>query len=325
MPAQRLDYIDAAKGIGILFVICSHSRSSDLMWFAWEFCIPVFFVLSGYTYRYKDMPFPTFIAKKADRLLTPYVFTNILMLAILAVIGKATLDNVWGALYSRFSIYPFGDPLYHQIFHRWCAPTWFLSALFTASIWVYFTRGDRRRELLAIPLFLLITYGFLQLPILLPWSLDTSFYFAAFILAGKYVREYDIDSKPWWLMLIITALYFIIIEFDGDINHSVRILSDYPALAFIASVFGSVVIIWLSKRLPSVLMKPLTALGRNSLWVFCIHYPIISTFNIITLRTLVWGNWQLFYAIGVCFILLTAVICYYIALLLPRIFPFLKS
>ena len=206
MPAQRLDYIDAAKGIGILFVICSHSRSSDLMWFAWEFCIPVFFVLSGYTYRYKDMPFPTFIAKKADRLLIPYVFTNILMLAILAVIGKATLDNVWGALYSRFSIYPFGDPLYHQIFHRWCAPTWFLSALFTASIWVYFTRGDRRRELWAIPLFLLITYGFLQLPILLPWSLDTSFYFAAFILAGKYVREYDIDSKPWWLMLIITAI-----------------------------------------------------------------------------------------------------------------------
>ena len=325
MASQRLDYIDAAKGIGILFVICSHSRSSDLMWFAWEFCIPVFFVLSGYTYRYKDVPVGTFLKKKAERLLPPYVFTNILMLTILTVIGKATLNNVWGALYSRFSIYPMDHPLYEQLFHRWCAPTWFLSALFMASFWVYFTRGDRRRELLAIPLFLLLTYGFLQLPILLPWSIDTSFYFAAFILVGKYIREYSIDSKPWWMMLLATILYFAIIEVDGDINHSVRILSDYPTLAFIASVLGSAVIIWLSRRLPQVLMRPLTALGRNSLWIFCIHYPIISAFHAVVLKTLAWGNWPLFYAIGICFILLTAIICYYIALLIPKVFPFLKS
>lgn len=325
MEKKRLDYIDIAKGIGILFVICSHSRCSGLMWFGWEFCIPVFFVLSGYTYRFKDISFVNYIKAKAHRLLIPFAFTNVVLIAILALIGKLSPYHLLGPIYSRFCIYPKDHPDYVELYHRWCAPTWFLTALFSAYLWIYFTKGEKRREVLCIPLFLILTYFFLPLPILLPWSIDTSFYFAAFILAGKIIHEYDIIHKGWWLMIVFAVIYYFIMIYDGDINHSLRILGYDPSFTFIASVLGSILIIWISSLIEKTqLNKPLSALGRNSLLVFCFHYPFISVFNQILEHSFTVYDSPQFYFAGLFSIIVSAFICYYLSLLLNEFVPFLR-
>lgn len=325
MSTKRLDYIDIAKGIGILFVICSHSRCSGLMWFGWEFCIPVFFVLSGYTYRYKDISLGEMIKTKAHRLLIPFFFTNFVFIAILAILRKLSLSHLLGPIYSRFCIYPEGHPLYIELYHRWCAPTWFLTALFISYIWIYFTKGEKRKEIICIPMFLIITYLFLPLPILLPWSIDTSFYFAAFILIGKTIREYDIIHKGWWLMALFAVIYYFIMLHDGDINHSLRILGNDPSFTFIASVLGSILIIWISSLTEKTLLcKPLSNLGKNSLLIFCFHYPFISAFNQLIERHYSVYDSLSFYIAGLCSIIITAYICYYLSLMTSKLLPFLR-
>ena len=46
---QRLDWLDVAKGLGIIFVVLSHSQCSNLIWLMSACYVPVFFICSGYT------------------------------------------------------------------------------------------------------------------------------------------------------------------------------------------------------------------------------------------------------------------------------------
>lgn len=321
MTSQRLDFIDIAKGIGILFVICSHSRCNELMWFAWAFFMPLFFILSGYTYQYKDISLLKMAMKKAQRLLIPYFFTNFILIGILAILGKASILNVFGIFYSRYYIIP-ND---YSLFHWWCAPTWFLTALFMAYLLLFITREWKKAEIICIPIFILITYGLCQLPILLPWSIDTAFIFASFILTGVLFRRYDFFQLSWKLSIPIGIFYLIIIHYDGNINYSIRILGKDPTMTFIAGIMGSMMVIWLSKVIDKTLIKkPLVALGRNSLLIFCFHIPIISTFNYTIEQLLFDANDLFFYLGGICSVILTAIIGYYLSLLLYKLFPFLK-
>ena len=69
MENNRLDFIDILKGIGILLVIFSHSgaENEENMVYVGGVFIPLFFVVSGYTYKHRDQPFLMLMKKKARR------------------------------------------------------------------------------------------------------------------------------------------------------------------------------------------------------------------------------------------------------------------
>lgn len=49
---QKKNYIDIAKGIGIILVILGHSGvNSEIKDFIYGFHMPLFFVISGYLYN----------------------------------------------------------------------------------------------------------------------------------------------------------------------------------------------------------------------------------------------------------------------------------
>ena len=52
---KRMDYIDIAKGIGIILVILGHRNiSTDIKQFIYTFYMPLFFMLSGYLFKFKN-------------------------------------------------------------------------------------------------------------------------------------------------------------------------------------------------------------------------------------------------------------------------------
>lgn len=67
MGKNRIIWIDAAKGFGILLVMFSHLI--DIGAYITSFYMPIFFIIAGYF-----MP-RQLIVKKAKRLLIPYFFT----------------------------------------------------------------------------------------------------------------------------------------------------------------------------------------------------------------------------------------------------------
>lgn len=66
---KRYKYLDVARGIGLMLVVISHS--CGLNSYLINFYIPLFFVLSGYTYK-SGRSYGENVIKKAKRLLVPY-------------------------------------------------------------------------------------------------------------------------------------------------------------------------------------------------------------------------------------------------------------
>lgn len=76
---NRLEYIDAIRGLGILIMLLAHSSFeqhsvSNLLLFSWY--IGMFFIVSGFVSKTQWLS--DVLKKKSKRLLIPYLFYGIL-------------------------------------------------------------------------------------------------------------------------------------------------------------------------------------------------------------------------------------------------------
>ena len=71
---KRLEYIDLAKGIGIIFIIAYHLRIlPTYLPHLSGACVPLFFILSGLFFNESDK-FKLFVTKKVNTILIPFLF-----------------------------------------------------------------------------------------------------------------------------------------------------------------------------------------------------------------------------------------------------------
>src|SRR5688500_482902 len=80
--SKRIEYLDIAKGIGILLVVLGHNDFEVISLFVqrliYSFHMPLFFFLSGY-FLNTAVPFFDFIKKRFNALLKPFFFTIFLI------------------------------------------------------------------------------------------------------------------------------------------------------------------------------------------------------------------------------------------------------
>ena len=72
---KRIEWIDALRGIGLFFVVLGHSfgyRWDPVRLWIYSFHMPLFFFISGLTFRDESGQFFRFVLKKAKGLLLPY-------------------------------------------------------------------------------------------------------------------------------------------------------------------------------------------------------------------------------------------------------------
>lgn len=72
----RIEWIDMAKGLGILAVILGHCHLPDKAWnaiYSWH--LPIFFLISGYFYKKRS--FLDLVKVKFNSILKPYFYTCI--------------------------------------------------------------------------------------------------------------------------------------------------------------------------------------------------------------------------------------------------------
>ena len=102
---KRYQYLDVARGFGLLLVIISHS--CGLSRFLINYYIPLFFVVSGYIYK-EGRSYKENIEHKAKRLLIPYFGYSAVLLAVYVLMGRTlaeTKASAFGILYSRYCLY----------------------------------------------------------------------------------------------------------------------------------------------------------------------------------------------------------------------------
>ena len=132
----RENWVDIAKGIGIILVVMGHACCPVLPHgIIYSFHMPFFFFLSGlFICRQCETNFYNYVKKNFRSLLVPYFYFNILSIIfyyVMSIIFHKELllgsvqDNLIGIIVGM----RFGCPYHHVL--------WFLPCLFFAKILVY--------------------------------------------------------------------------------------------------------------------------------------------------------------------------------------------
>lgn len=277
---QRLNYIDIAKGLGIILVVLSHIRNSDVVNYALSFYVTIFFFCSGYTTSYSPQGDPGMMAqfkRHAIKLLKPYVFFSILLVLIS---GEIYLQGLIGIVYSRYSLYPLSNPDIHHFLIYGNYPLWFLTCMIVAYLLFYVIVYNPKYRYYLVSLYLVLTIAMTQLPILLPWSIDTAFFMAIFMLAGMETRKRMpnlFQSKTIHpLVLFAIIIYVLLVPLCFDVNLSVREYGSSIAVCFVAGLTGSLMTVYAARLLENTFAGTmLQKIGQHSLTIFCIQIPFI--------------------------------------------------
>ena len=270
---EHLDYIDIAKGLGIILVVLSHTEHSELMYYTSAFFVPIFFFCSGYTSSKKDISLSKCFRQQAIKLLKPYLLFNILLLFYF---HDFSIRAIFGIFYSRYCLYPFGtvsDICHFMIVGNY--PMWFLICMIIAYLFYDLLIYYSRYQFWFIGSYLVITAGATYLPILLPWSIDTAPLMAVIMYGGTLVRQQTFLSVQKWGWIFILP-YLLLLPFCNNINISVRMYGFSMITYTLAALSGCIIQVWISLRLQGTIVgKVLQQIGIHSLTIFCIEIPFI--------------------------------------------------
>lgn len=196
---KRLDFIDLAKGFGMLMVIYLHitiNYPSEINIYAgsrWDnfvhsMFMPIFFILSGYFFSVKR-PFKEWIHKKMKRLLVPfvifYLFTYLMNVILVTFIGVH--------LKSGFSYSDIFVVFYKDVYPN--SAIWFLLSLFWTSLILYgIMKITDKLILQTILVFVSFCMGVLldKTNINIPLYVDTSFTATIFLFTGYLFKRFRV-------------------------------------------------------------------------------------------------------------------------------------
>ena len=321
---SRLEYVDIAKGIGIMIVCFGHSGAEDVV-ISWigGFIVPLFFILSGYMYKDKGIPVGKDLYNKGKKLLKPYLFFSVVLLLIYK---RFAWNDIVGVFYSRYCLYTYHAPDNIFFMKATNSPMWFLTAMFATFPLFYIIMKNEKYIKWIVLSYLLITWGCTFLPVLLPWSLDVVFIMAIFMYIGVlFRRQENLLNKPSYIYWLIIAAFLILCKVNGEPNPSVRELGNSLLLYMITGVLGSISMMWICKHLEG---KPLSGLladiGRHTLVIFCLQIFIFHQINRVIYGMIhlpAEGIWL--YTAALFKVIVASIICMYISKLMMRYMPWL--
>ena len=321
---SRLEFVDIAKGIGIMIVCFGHSGAEDVV-ISWigGFIVPLFFILSGYMYKDKGIPVGKDLYNKGKKLLKPYFFFSVVLLLIYK---RFAWNDIVGVFYSRYCLYTYHAPDNIFFMKATNSPMWFLTAMFATFPLFYIIMKNEKYIKWIVLSYLLITWGCTFLPILLPWSLDVAFIMAIFMYIGVlFRRQENLLNKPSYIYWLIIAAFLILCKVNGEPNPSVRELGNSLLLYMITGVLGSISMMWICKHLEG---KPLSGLladiGRHTLVIFCLQIFIFHQINRVIYGMIhlpAEGIWL--YTAALFKVIVASIICMYISKYMNRYMPWL--
>ncbi len=284
MSGKRIDWLDIAKYICIIFVMVHHLEggSEALYIFYASFFLKAFFFAAGYVYRHTN-DFKGFFIKKVKGLFVPWlIFStfNILLSQVLSFNEHNDLLTEIG--WNLLQIRNHGDGI------------WFVAALFVAFIPFYFLtqwsdKKDKNKGVAAIIIsFFLsagsIAYTNLMDPSLLPWNgtelpwhLEYIFQAMLFMVLGYYFRKrYEVTFDKYntrinRICLAIVYLLLIYMPYVFQIEFPILIDVIYQ---YVREFTGVIFLVSICKVLKT--NRYISYVGQNTLIYFALHGKVLS-------------------------------------------------
>lgn len=313
---MRQKWIDNAKGIAMLFVIIGHV-SNGLQGpfnfqFVYGFHLVMFFLLSGYTFKKKDLD-KKYINDKFSRLMVPYFFTC-LAIIITDIINSNYLNNdnslstITSIIYNDLLRSFFASGTYTNFgtieLGTRIGAIWFLPAMFFATLIFQFLLHTVNPPFqlgfctASIAIIGSISARFIWLP----FSIQSSMLAVFFLWLGYEIKRNGILGYIKWYHYIIALLTFLFGIYYNYCNVAFVIAwSSDIILGNIVGLSGCLLVYFVSIHLKS--SKIISYIGKNSMLVLCTHLYALETmwtqFNRILDKTNLQGNFRIWLLIAI--------------------------
>ena len=286
---KRIAYIDVAKGIGIILVVCGHiiaegnkpfKYSNIIHGYIYSFHIALFFIISGILIgtQIEDKVELEYIKNRTHSCIQNLMVPYFLWSAIYFILDNKSLSH---------DIYEW---LLCTVTFLGRAPIWFLIALFWADIFaidiIYIAKRKKNVVIVTIIIFILsITFWkyYRQLSIssiIVKYSMISLFrglVCLLFVLVGYIASSTIIRNENKFIIgikLCISSLIsfgtYVLFRTENNL-HTFSIENIYVFL--VTGISGSCMILFFCKFICEIInMKSLEWIGQHSLGIMCIHY-----------------------------------------------------
>lgn len=270
---NRIVWIDALKGIGILFVCIGHYWHFD---YAYLFHMPLFFIVSGLLFTpplcANSLTTANYLIKATCRYLIPYaIFLTIMLTASVPI---HTIPSLRAILYG-------GEEL-QGIF----AIFWFITVLYCSIVFLIISSKylEPAKPLVKF-VFLLsligIGYWVSYMNVKLPWNMNVVPMAMGYIYLGYLIKDFvfsikNIINRYSIVLVLLSALIVIgVAPFADKLRLDMKI-ADYglPIISMICSllmVSALIVIAILTTYRDNYISKALVRIGEASLLIMYLH------------------------------------------------------
>lgn len=348
---SRIAWVDVAKGIGIAIVFHGHlvrcfidlgvaGAATQMRWI-YAFHMPMFFMLVGFVYKDRAIPFDAFIKRQIRTRLVPvWVFNIVGMLVWIATQYARGADGWvqqqgWGSL-ARHCATQMLELLYQgRARENWNVVTWFLICLFTVELWqfclrplVRTTRGLVVSLLCFVVLATIVNVYSDPIHILVPqrhwWYISSGLTAMIFYQLGILMRRLGLlmSDGATARRVALAAACLLVTFVTYQLNQGLRTYHFGVVLMidaefgntwwfFVTALAGSFLIVYISQLLAG--SRLLKYVGQNTLTLMCMDGILLEFVNP-ELADWIVGlglgqHWLVFAGICVLCTLLSLVIC----------------
>lgn len=275
---QRDDSFDVMKGVGIILMIWVHCKTAEIGHFAYTFHMPLFFFISGYFFKLRNLKQEMFI--DLQRLFVPYLFTCFVMVLLAfsvfdkfsygSVTQTALLSTLWGGgIFGH--LFDVSESLY-------IGPLWFLLGLFWTRLMACVLFRFVKNDLICgsiIFLGAIVAKCFFEVFGHVPLSLVQAFGCLGFFYMGYLAKKYNFldPTRMKFLFPICILCWLYCMTYSSLALHKCCYEGFY-----ILDVLGAwgifCVLFVLVKKVYNEnnwFWKIVLFIGRSSIIVLCIH------------------------------------------------------
>lgn len=285
----RLEWIDIAKGIGIILVVFAHSlfdildsKHIDLILSTiaviYIFHMPLFLFISGFLFK-KDENIVESSIYQFTGLIIPYLCYFPLAAFVLITTGQ--LDRITS---SDFLKYLWGGRnLVDDIVYLRLSAMWYLLCLFNTRVIYNFIVVKCNKwvvNALILACLLLAYANSIYEPLLaLPFCLHLVAFTIVIFHLGNLYKRYETKGYNWLIIILgILAILSPVFLHIGSIDIAINRYGT-PFISLVCSILGVLLVINISKALSRIkcISFALSELGKASLVIMALHLVIYVT------------------------------------------------
>ncbi|MBU5337326.1 acyltransferase family protein [Intestinibacter bartlettii] len=270
---ERLEYLDICKGFGIFAITLGHIYSDNYFktWLC-SFHLPLFFIISGILIKHTSSDrkkFGNILSSRFKRLIIPYFMFELLVIIVLMICNKEVSFTILKQNIIESIL------LYTKAGATWFLPTLFISELVFLGL-KKLIKSNKLMVLISTIIFII------------PFFIHTENHFSivffrnftaiGFLAFGYYSYNFLIKKEiPMKYLIMILLIDIIISILNGKVD--LYFLSYNNIFLYsICSITGSVLVIFISKKLKSIKIRDLFKYyGINSLIVMATQQAILGS------------------------------------------------